>query len=394
MINKTYLFQLANIVLILASATRSQGQGLDERALPSESSLSALHSVAVPAPSEVAPAETSLSAEVVTAAGERPCYQSGTCVCDPSAVFGPCQGEAIDSAILIGAEFLLVRPHFSEAVAFASGGQTFTTFTASARELDFNYDPSFRTRLGYRFAESGQAFLLTYWNFRGDVDVSGRANPGGFLVDPFGNVAGLAINPQTLTLLPSGDLISTRAEVDMDVLDADMVFPLIQRGPVKILGVAGVRAAWIDQYYESVVTLGGANFAQGDFSVDFTGAGPHLGSHLAYSLNQDRSLSVFARTSGALLVGEYDVSFSNTTTFPPLQASQRTSVTKTIPVLEAELGLDWRVLPNAKISAGWMFQSWFDMGTSGGTFGGLFNGADDSNIMSFEGLTLSAELAF
>jgi hypothetical protein len=401
MINKKHLVSIVNCVLLLICATRAPGQEFAS-GFPPELPLSAYDSEAGQSPIEtisgVAPHATGLPG---AGCGQQLC-SPGTRVCDPSAVFGNTSCECgnsgcgcVDSAVLIGAEFLLVRPHFSEAIAFARGRQTLTGFNSSARELDFDYEPSFRTRLGYRFEGTGQTVMLTYWNFDGDVDVSGRPSPGEFFVDPFGNTAGLGNNPNFVTILPSGDAIRTRARVEMNVLDADAILPLVQRGRVKVLGIAGVRVAWVDQSYESVVTLGGDAFARGDFSVDFTGAGPHLGSHLVYALTQDGSLSAYARGTGSLLVGEYDVNFSNTTTLPaPFRAAQRTSVSRAVPVLDAELGVDWRVLPNLKLSAGWMFQSWFDLGTSGGTFGGFFNGADDSNIMSFDGLTLGAELSF
>jgi hypothetical protein len=49
------------------------------------------------------------------------------------------------------------------------------------------------------------------------------------------------------------------------------------------------------------------------------------------------------------------------------------------------------------VAAGWMIQAWFDLGTSGGTFDPLlgpvavFNGADDGNLMSFDGFFVRAE---
>jgi hypothetical protein len=318
-------------------------------------------------------------------------------VCDPGDVFlPPAAGAAgaAEPALILGAEFLLIRPHFSEAVAFADGRVTPGGFQTSSRELDFNYDPSFRTRLGYRFGGTGQAILFTYWHFDGDVGVAGAPQPGGFSIDPFGNAAGFAVNPQTGLPLPAGDFTATRAEVEMNVFDLDWLVPLVQRGPASVVGTAGVRVAAVDQSYESVVTLGGARFARGDYSADFTGAGPHLGANLGYALDADGRLQAFVKASGALLVGEYNVQSSNTTTFPPLRAAQQESMTRTIPVFESEVGLAWECLPGATVSAGWMFQSWFDLGTSGGTFGGLFSGADDANIMSFDGLILRANYRF
>ena len=168
--------------------------------------------------------------------------------------------------------------------------------------------------------------------------------------------------------------------------------PLFQRNRLKVQGIAGVRVARVDQYYSSAVTNNLGTFANGNFSADFTGAGPHVGANLVYALDSQGRISAFARPSGSLLVGRYNVNSGNTTAY--LQASQQERVTRIVPVFETEVGLNLNVLPNANLSAGWLFQSWFDLGTSGGTFGGLFNGADDSNIMSFEGLMVRAQLAF
>ncbi len=41
-----------------------------------------------------------------------------------------------------------------------------------------------------------------------------------------------------------------------------------------------------------------------------------------------------------------------------------------------------------------MFQAWFDLGASGGTFGGFFSGADDANVMSFDGLLVRGEFTY
>ena len=76
------------------------------------------------------------------------------------------------------------------------------------------------------------------------------------------------------------------------------------------------------------------------------------------------------------------------------RASQSSSMTRLIPVAEAEVGGMWQPSDRLKLSAGWLFQSWFDLGTSGGTFGGFFAGADDGNTMSFDGLFLRGEVGF
>jgi hypothetical protein len=73
-------------------------------------------------------------------------------------------------------------------------------------------------------------------------------------------------------------------------------------------------------------------------------------------------------------------------------------------MLESELGVTWAPESCFTISAGWMFQAWMNLGTSGGTFNGqnlpigpvnnAFGGADDADIMSFDGLFVRAEVNF
>jgi len=307
-----------------------------------------------------------------------------------------------DPGFYAGAEYLLVRPHFSEAIAFARGSQTLTTYEVEGRELQFDYDNSFRIFAGYRPGDGGGEFRFTYWRFCGDISVEGTAEAGQFLVDPFGNVVGTAviINPadrrfRTLeSILLGGDLIRTKATVETNVYDLDFIKPVLLSSPNWGLNwSAGVRIADIDQYYESVIMLEGGAFSRGDFSADFIGAGPRLGVEARRYLGAEGRLALFVNAHGALLVGEDTVRSSNAPN-AFFVARQSESLTRTIPVTETELGVSWQVGDSLSLSAGWLFQAWFDMGTSGGQFGGFFSGADDSNIMSFDGMFLRGEWAF
>lgn len=307
---------------------------------------------------------------------------------------------ACDAGFFGGAEFLLVRPHFGEAVAFARGTQTVASFETTATELHFDYDASLRTFLGYRLGNGGGELRFTYWNLNGDVSVDGTVGGAGeFIVDPFGNLVGGVgiIDPGDLrfgNIVVGGDLIETRATVKTNIYDIEFAKPLMFQDPKWALKwSAGVRIADIDQYYESIVSLGGNVANRGDFHVDFIGAGPRLGLEGQRFFGNNRGFSLYASGHGSLLLGEYDVRSSNTPTAGFL-ASQAEGLTRTVPVFDTELGAKYKLGETLTISAGWMFQTWFDMGTSGGRFGGFFAGADDSNIMSFDGLVLRAELSF
>lgn len=316
------------------------------------------------------------------------------CLCEPSAVSGP----------FGSGEFLLIRPHFSEAIAFARGTQTLGP-TISQRtegvELDFAYDASLRAIVGYRSSASGAELRFTYSRLQGDVRVVGAAGAGEFLVDPFGNGVGtlVVIDPHSAlagVALPTGDLIQTRATVDMNVYDLEVAKALASGCNCGELAFSvGVRLADVNQFYESIVTQGGNFFAGGDFSADFLGAGLRLGARGQRRFGTQQRFGLSASGNAALLVGQYEVDFNNRTTIAPaFVVNQNENVVRTLPVMEGEIAAQWHPMDQFTVSAGWLFQAWFDLGASGGQFGGFFSGADDANIMSFDGAFVKIEATF
>ncbi|MEX2287508.1 MAG: Lpg1974 family pore-forming outer membrane protein [Planctomycetaceae bacterium] len=313
-----------------------------------------------------------------------------------------CADSECEADFFVGADYLFVRPHFSEAVAFAQGTLGASSFDVVGRDLDFGYDSSLRAFAGYRFGNGDGELRFTFWHLSGETSAD-AANPGAgqFIVDPFGNVVGTAIvlDPNSAlfgTPIVGGEAIHTEARVDANICDLDFAVPWVAHNPNwTFLTSIGIRVADIDQFYESVIVDGAGDFfSGGDFSVDFIGVGPRVGLESRRYFGDNRRLSLFAKAHGALLVGDYDVRFSQTTTAPPFQASQTSTAARTIPVTETELGATCRIGDSFNLSTGWLFQAWYDMGTSGGKFGGFFSGADDANIMSFDGLFVRGEFGF
>jgi hypothetical protein len=304
-----------------------------------------------------------------------------------------------------GADLLFVRPTFSEAIAFARGTQTFpVSLSTSAVPIEFDYEASYRAFVGMRSCESGAGWRFTYTSIAADTEVNGTAGGAGqFIVDPFGNLVGSVqvVDPADArgfgTVVSQGpfvaDAIRTFTSVDLRVYDVDFM------SPVGVTGhgftwwyQAGLRFADVQQFYESAVDMGGVNIARGDFDVDFFGVGPHVGINGERQFGGGR-VSLFGSLSGSLLVGNHDVVFTNSP-LPGVSFSQEEVARRTVPVLESELGVKVRAWHSLTLTAGWLFQSWWDLGASGGTFGGWFSGADDSNIMSFDGLFLRAEFGY
>jgi hypothetical protein len=306
-----------------------------------------------------------------------------------------------DGQWIVGADFLYVRSHFSQATAFAAGSQTASSYHIAAEPLDLQYTPAFRVFAGYRFDGSDTELRFTYTRITADTQSdAGNFSAGHFAVDPFGNVVGTAVvvNPSSAEFghaIVGGDHIQATADMTVNVYDLDLIKPLMcVCGGWQLKYTVGVRVAQVDQSYESTILKSGAFFSGGEYTSDFTGAGPRIGLQAERLFGSCRQFSLFANTSGSLIVGDYNSHFSQTTTAPAFQASQDTDVIRLLPVAEAEIGAGWSPLPCCNLSAGWLFQAWFDLGASGGTFGGFYTVTENSNLLAFEGLFARVELSF
>jgi hypothetical protein len=284
-----------------------------------------------------------------------------------------------------GADILFVRTHFSEALAFATATVVApppnTAVLLQGRELDFDYRGSFRGFLGYHMGEQTD-IQFTYWRLDTNTDVNGFVGfPNQFIVDPFGAQA----NP--------GDSIFTNAEVNLNVYDLDIIRALsTDEDRFDLKYFAGIRVADIQQSYTSFVANPALVRSNGVFQADFVGIGPHFGLTGSMRARPQGAFSLMAKGGAALLVGQYDVSSS--AFINGAGGFQTADRTRMVPVIEAELGAQWQPCDVINITGGWMFQSWSNIGTSGGSFGGLFVQTDDSDIMSFDGFFLRGSVSF
>jgi Legionella pneumophila major outer membrane protein precursor len=296
-----------------------------------------------------------------------------------SGYWGDIPWAATAGRIYAGADYLLLRAHFSEAIAFVQVTDSLQNGLpheqSQAQELNFSYNSAFRTYLGYHLSPVSD-LQFTYLHINTSVAVNGTSSsPAQFNIDAFGDRAGF------------GQSIQTNANVQLNAFDFDYVKPFVlNQGCFGVRASAGVRLADVRQSYGSNTfdALGGV-IGQGAFATHFFGAGPHLGLQAQARRRPDSSFSLIARGAGSILVGGYDISSGAVFTGVG-GASQAASHTLTVPVIEAELGAAWQPTPSFTLSAGWMFQAWFDLGVSGGTNGGKYIEVDDSNIMSFDGL--------
>ena len=75
-------------------------------------------------------------------------------------------------------------------------------------------------------------------------------------------------------------------------------------------------------------------------------------------------------------------------------------MTRLVPVTEIELGASWDFTERWTLSAGWFFAAWFDLGMGETQTSNILGGngpqfvLDDSNIMSWDGLTARIEFTW
>ncbi len=281
--------------------------------------------------------------------------------------------------IYFGAEYLLMRAHFSQAIAFAQVTDSIQNGIpneqSNAREINFRYNSAFRTYLGYHLSPDSD-LQVTYFHLNTSVAVNGTpALSNQFYIDAFADRATF------------GQTIATKSSIQLNIFDVDYVRPyVVKQGRVGFRVATGLRFADIRQHYDSTVyTASGLLQGQGVFNTRFFGVGPHFSVLAQARRRADSPFSLVARGATSLLVGGYSV--SSGAVIPGVAGGgQAASRTLTVPVVEAEVGGAWQPTETLMFSAGWLFQAYYDLGVSGGNDGGKFTEADTANIMAFDGL--------
>jgi hypothetical protein len=299
-------------------------------------------------------------------------------------------------------DYLLVRPSFSENQGFlqrttTQDQQENTTVTDRVVHQDFDYNSSVRTYLGYRFS-CGDEIRFTYWNF-GDKShlLSGQAPADGSVV--------YAGHLEIVTSEP-GQRLVVSAGLQANVYDIEYIKCACQNSgccdcdccpPWTLKYSAGIRIADVRRGDNTVLLdPDGTEARSGLITADFIGAGPRVGIE-GRRFFGDGGFSLFARSNLSLLLGEYDSKETRKTpaTNPTTIENYFDSHDRLIPVAEIELGGTWQLGPCVNLSAGYLFQAWWDLGQFEQIQGNVFlNPIDDSNILSFDGLFARLEICF
>lgn len=327
--------------------------------------------------------------------------------CCDSCMAGPRGG------FFFGADYLFTKPRLSESVAEVrrtidnrnDTNPEISQLTDTAVEYPYDYQGSVRAFAGYRLWDCGGQVQFTYWRLRGDASLSD--GPADLESGPI--IAGqLENNP------PNGGFFSASSDVRANLYDIDFSKCWEPTGDCcdgcccarwDFRYSAGVRIAQIDRHDSNLTTnaLGGAP-TFGDIDAEFRGAGPRVGLMGRRYFGPCGRLSLFAKGSFALLLGDYNVDRVRRTPGTPVSTedglnptiitAQHDSLTRIIPVPEIEVGGTFQVTERFFVSAGWFIQAYADLGSSAQIDGTNFGPLDDANILAFDGLFVRGEMVF
>jgi hypothetical protein len=348
----------------------------------------------------------SVTGEFWDGVGEETGYDGGCCDV-------PCGMFCRPGLWYASADYLLIRPQFSQGVALEqrvvttttnpSTEQPTSTATDTSMNYCFNYNSAFRVSVGYRLIDCGGDIQFTYWRMTGTDSVA--AGPAEVTNGSNIIIGQLGCNPQ------DGQFYNAYTGVTANVFDLDFAKCLAFGGPQgdcectvcprwDLRWLAGFRAADVSRYNNIFVTdPNGSADSNGSINARFVGAGPRIGVQSRRYFGPCGRLSVFAKGTQAVLIGDYNMSRIKNSIGDSPSANEVTaqydSFCRMVPVTDIEVGGTWQVAPFAAISAGWLFQCWWDLGQAENISAGTnFGPLDSSNILGFDGLFVRGELLF
>jgi hypothetical protein len=356
-------------------------------------------------------------------------YMPGGCVdgscyggCDQGCCQSGCSGGCCDSGghggighlfgsgggqFFFTADYLYVRPSFSEATAFVR--QDLVEGTDTFVPLEFDYESSYRFGGGYRSCCCGDQIRFMFTRMGGEA--SDTAFPGDIV-------------PYEAAPPPDG-FTEIDADVDAKTFDLECAKTIPLGGQCCGCGDAcgggcgdccgsccpawdltwsgGVR--WADVgWNRSYVAFDEDEFAVTDARVGmvFHGGGLRTGLEGRRYFFKDGWLSVFGKGNISLLLGDVHIQSvravddPSSAPSPDIVNTQNYRTRQIIPVTELEGGVTAQVSCSTAITLGYMFAAWHDLG-----FRDEFElntllplTYDDANILGFDGLFARVEFGY
>jgi len=291
-----------------------------------------------------------------------------------------------------GVDFLFMRYHHNDNDAFTRQFRPapvmgITTETDEVIYFRSGYEGSVRPYIAYRLCDCCSEVRFTYWNLSGSSTATATATQ----ITQFFNFEVVQLDPgQTITANNSNNTNIFDIECSRCIRLGDNCCGGCPRWDLQ--WSAGVRLASVDTGY-SVYLSNSATRA--DVMSQFSGVGPRVGLQGKRYFGSSGRFSIDAGFDIALLVGQFDHELIRTSAGGNLLEVFRGSTTRTVPVIDLELGMSWIANSTWTVSAGWLVQAWWDVtGKEDEVSPGLSIFLDDANITSWDGFTIRIEALY
>jgi len=275
--------------------------------------------------------------------------------------------------LTVGAEYLLLRPTFSNATAVyqstISGGSALAN---TALNYDFGYASGVRGFIGYRLTED--------WMLRFGYLTIDASSPTvvGVCNAPLSSGNGTAFfGPYNTSAAVAGQSIRATAGAQLDVYDLEIAGRICPdrcgpaNGGSRWEGATAVGLRFADvgvstNVFNDQSALGQQNTIFLTTTRTFSGIGPRLALQGRRYLGADARWSVFGSGAAALLVGgvqNVDARSNTQDGLTNLQ-TQNAGGNLVIPNFDITVGATWQMGQRTSFSAGWMLMYWGQLGYS------------------------------
>jgi len=275
--------------------------------------------------------------------------------------------------VTAGAEYLLLRPSFSNATAlYQTTTATGPQLAQTAQNFGFGYSSGVRGFIGYRLNDAWM-LRFSYLNIFANTTVSG-VSTGNWLG---GNGTGF-LGPYNTSALDAGQSITSSAGVNLNVYDLELAGRLNPSacGPANggspwdaatSVGLRFADAAVNTNVLNDQSALGQTNLLTVTTARNFQGVGPRLALQGRRYLGAKARWSVFASGAASLLVGtvsNVDTRSRTGDALQPNRQSQTAGGPLVVPNLDLSLGATWQIAERTSFSAGWLVMYWGQLGYS------------------------------
>jgi len=304
----------------------------------------------------------------------------------------PLMYRAPGAEFFAGADYLYVRPTFSEATAFAEIRNPVGNTQQTLVQHEFGYKNHVRAFVGFRRRDCGTEIRFTYTDLGSDTQRQSAAAPTDLTTI-------FAASPELQTQAGESVLATGRLNANLYDIGFAKTYafcpdnPCVPCAPWDLTWTFDARIADISWETAAAIVDGGAQRARGETQMSFSGGGPRIGLEGRRYLNPARNFSVFARGWVSLILGHYEFQSRQLEFDTDDTDTNQFGTKRMIPVTEMEVGLALNIRRRTTVTAGYLFQTWHDLGIPS-EIAGQFLPVDDANILSFDGLFIRGELTY